>query len=162
MLMMLLLGLAESSLLSVRPLKFHHLQQKSTIMPLPALAIEETIEEEPIAKGVVIPLPAGFKAPHNKRDGEEFEILVKASQEGDQLRLHSADGFSFSDEALEEPEQAVETEEEGGMEEDSADEASDEEAAELNGGPNETEDDEGQGLMAAIQKARSGKMPYRK
>lgn len=115
-------------------------------MPLPALAIAETVEE-PLSQGVVIPLPSGFKAPHNKRDGDEFEILVKATKEGDQLRLHSADGFTFSaPEEVEEPEMEVE-------EEMTPDEASDEEAT--------LEDDEGEGLMASIQKARSGKMSYR-
>lgn len=131
-------------------------------MKLPSLIIAE----EPSEKGVLIPIPAGFKVPENKKDGEEFEILVKAHKMGDQLQLKSADGFSFESESetemgVEEPEQADETyeEEEGGEEEaESADEASDEAAEETFRETGGEEEDEGEGLMASIRKFREGKM----
>lgn len=132
-------------------------------MQLPALAMAEAAPKN--AMGVAIPLPSGFKAPHNKKDGEEFEILVKAHKMGDELHLHSADGYEFAslpepEMETEEPEQAVETEEETGSEENKeyADEASDEEANRTFRETGGTEDDEGEGLMASIQKFRQGKM----
>lgn len=130
-------------------------------MKLPSLIIAE----EPSEKGVLIPIPAGFKVPENKKDGEEFEILVKAHKVGDQLQLKSADGFEFASEPepemeTEEPEQAEETvEEESGEEEaESADEASDEAAEETFRETGGEEEDEGEGLMASIRKFREGKM----
>ena len=131
-------------------------------MQLPSLIIAE----EPSEKGVLIPIPAGFKVPENKKDGEEFEILVKAHKKGDQLQLKSADGFEFASESepemeTEEPEQAEETvEEEGGEEEETegADEASDEAAEETFRETGGEEEDEGEGLMASIRKFREGKM----
>lgn len=123
------------------------------------------LTEEPSEKGVLIPIPNGFKVPENKKDGEEFEILVKAHKMGDQLHLRSADGFEFASEPepsmpTEEPEQAEETyEEEEGMDEDAgADEAADEESEETFRQTGGEEDDEGEGLMSAIQKFRKGKM----
>lgn len=128
-------------------------------MKLPALMLAE----EPSDKGVLIPLPAGFKSP--KKDGEEFEILVKAHKMGDQLHLLSADGFEFASEPqpsmpTEEPEQAEETyeEEEGMDEEQGADEASDEVSEQTFRETGGEEDDEGEGLMSAIQKFRKGQM----
>ena len=130
-------------------------------MKLPSLMLAE----EPSEKGVLIPIPNGFKVPENKKDGEEFEILVKAHKMGDQLHLRSADGFEFSSEPepsmpTEEPEQAEETyEEEEGMEMDEgADEAADEESEETFRQTGGEEDDDGEGLMSAIQKFRKGKM----
>jgi hypothetical protein len=130
-------------------------------MKLPSLIIAE----EPSEKGVLIPIPAGFKVPENKKDGEEFEILVKAHKVGDQLQLKSADGFEFASEPepemeTEEPEQAEETvEEESGEEEtEGADEASDEAAEETFRETGGEEEDEGEGLMASIRKFREGKM----
>lgn len=130
-------------------------------MKLPSLIIAE----EPSEKGVLIPIPAGFKVPENKKDGEEFEILVKAHKMGDQLKLKSADGFEFASEPesemeTEEPEQAEETvEEESGEEEtEGADEASDEAAEETFRETGGEEEDEGEGLMASIRKFREGKM----
>ena len=132
-------------------------------MTLPSLIIAE----EPSEKGVLIPIPAGFKVPENKKDGEEFEILVKAHKKGDQLQLKSADGFEFASESepemeTEEPEQAEETveEEESGEEEETegADEASDEAAEETFRETGGEEEDEGEGLMASIRKFREGKM----
>lgn len=130
-------------------------------MKLPSLIIAE----EPSEKGVLIPIPAGFKVPENKKDGEEFEILVKAHKMGDQLQLKSADGFEFASEPepemeTEEPEQAEETvEEESGEEEtEGADEASDEAAEETFRETGGEEEDEGEGLMASIRKFREGKM----
>lgn len=130
-------------------------------MKLPSLIIAK----EPSEKGVLIPIPAGFKVPENKKDGEEFEILVKAHKVGDQLQLKSADGFEFASEPepemeTEEPEQAEETvEEESGEEEtEGADEASDEAAEETFRETGGEEEDEGEGLMASIRKFREGKM----
>ena len=130
-------------------------------MKLPSLMLTE----EPSEKGVLIPIPNGFKVPENKKDGEEFEILVKAHKMGDQLHLRSADGFEFASEPepsmpTEEPEQAKETyEEEEGMEMDEgADEAADEESEETFRQTGGEEDDDGEGLMSAIQKFRKGKM----
>lgn len=130
-------------------------------MKLPSLIIAE----EPSEKGVLIPIPAGFKVPENKKDGEEFEILVKAHKVGDQLQLKSADGFEFASEPepemeTEEPEQAEETvEEESGEEEtEGADEESDEAAEETFRETGGEEEDEGEGLMASIRKFREGKM----
>ncbi len=130
-------------------------------MKLPSLIIAE----EPSEKGVLIPIPAGFKVPENKKDGEEFEILVKAHKVGGQLQLKSADGFEFASEPepemeTEEPEQAEETvEEESGEEEtEGADEASDEAAEETFRETGGEEEDEGEGLMASIRKFREGKM----
>ena len=106
---------------------------------LPALATEETeIEMEapaPVMKGVTIPLPGGFRVPNDKSDGEEFEILVKASKQGDQLQLISADGYDFAA-AEEEVEMEDEVPEEAALE----------------------DDDEGEGLMSAISKFREGGM----
>ena len=130
-------------------------------MKLPSLIIAE----EPSEKGVLIPIPAGFKVPENKKDGEEFEILVKAHKMGDQLQLKSADGFEFASEPepemeTEEPEQAEETIEEESEEEETegADEASDEAAEETFRETGGEEEDEGEGLMASIRKFREGKM----
>lgn len=130
-------------------------------MKLPSLIIAE----EPSEKGVLIPIPTGFKVPENKKDGEEFEILVKVHKVGDQLQLKSADGFEFASEPepemeTEEPEQAEETvEEESGEEEtEGADEASDEAAEETFRETGGEEEDEGEGLMASIRKFREGKM----
>lgn len=130
-------------------------------MKLPSLIIAE----EPSEKGVLIPIPAGFKVPENKKDGEEFEILVKAHKVGDQLQLKSADGFEFASEPepemeTEEPEQAEETVEEKSGEEETegADEASDEAAEETFRETGGEEEDEGEGLMASIRKFREGKM----
>lgn len=121
------------------------------------------------AMGISVPLPAGFKVPQDKKDGDEFEILVKAHKMGDELHLHSADGYEFASEPepkmeTEEPEQAAETVEEEGMEDESegADEASDESAEETFRETGGEEDDEGEGLMSAIQKFRSGKMRINK
>ena len=126
------------------------------------------LAEEPSEKGVLIPIPNGFKVPENKKDGEEFEILVKAHKMGDQLHLRSADGFEFASEPepsmpTEEPEQAAETyEEEESMDEEAgADEAADEESEETFRQTGGEEDDEGEGLMSAIQKFRKGKMSMR-
>lgn len=132
-------------------------------MKLPALIMAEKAPKN--AMGVSIPLPAGFKVPQDKKDGDEFEILVKAHKMGDELHLHSADGYEFASKPepemeTEEPEQAAETyEEEAGEEEDvGADEAADKESEETFRETGGEEDDEGEGLLSAIQKFRSGKM----
>lgn len=136
-------------------------------MKLPALIMAEKAPQN--AMGVSIPLPVGFKVPQDKKDGDEFEILVKAHKMGDELHLHSADGYEFASEPepeieTEEPEQAAETVEEEGMEDESegADEASDESAEETFRETGGEEDDEGEGLLSAIQKFRSGKMRINK
>ena len=131
-------------------------------MKLPALIMAEKAPKN--AMGVSIPLPAGFKVPQDKKDGDEFEILVKAHKMGDELHLHSADGYEFASEPepemeTEEPEQAEETyEEESGEEDVGADEAADKESEETFRETGGEEDDEGEGLLSAIQKFRSGKM----
>lgn len=124
-------------------------------MKLPSLSLSD----EPSDAGVLIPIPNGFKSP--KKDGEEFEIMVKAKKVGDQLHLQSADGFQFASEPepemeTEEPEQAMETEEETGEESEEAyaDEASDESANETFRETGGAEDDEGEGLSNAIRKFR--------
>ena len=136
-------------------------------MKLPALLMAEKAPQN--AMGVSIPLPVGFKVPQDKKDGDEFEIIVKAHKMGDELHLHSADGYEFASEPepemeTEEPEQAAETVKEEGMEEKgkSADEASDEVAKKTFRETGGEEDDEGEGLMSAIQKFRSGKMRINK
>lgn len=125
-------------------------------MKLPSLSLSDEPSE---MGGVLIPLPNGFKSP--KKDGEEFEIMVKAHKMGDKLHLLSADGFEFASEPqpemeTEEPEQAMETEEETGEESEKtyADEDSDEEANETFRETGGEEDDEGEGLMASIRKFR--------
>jgi len=127
-------------------------------MKLPSLSLSDEPSE---MGGVLIPVPNGFKVPENKKDGEEFEIMVKAKKVGDQLHLHSADGFEFASEPepameTEEPEQAMETEEETGEESGKtyADEESDEDANETFRETGGEEDDEGEGLMASIRKFR--------
>jgi len=125
-------------------------------MKLPVLAIEAMASKAP--KGIVVPIPSGFKPPQGKGDGEEFEILVKAHAEGPNLVFHSADGFDLNaDEPLEEPEQAEETAEETEGEKPSGDESTDKDVGASKQTGEEDEDDE-MGLMKAIDSYRNNKI----
>ena len=119
-------------------------------MKLPILEIEDaTTEEKESPNGVYIPIPKGFKVPNGKMDGQEFEILVKASKDGDKLCLHSADGYELSPEG-----DGVMTEEVEEETNRSPDDVSDEESEKM------TTDTEGEGeekiVTEKAEKAEEG------
>ena len=130
-------------------------------MKLPILEIEDaTTEEKESPNGVYIPLPKGFKVPNGKMDGQEFEILVKASKDGDRLCLHSADGYELSPENDGAMTEEVE-EETNRSPDDVSDEESEEMTTDTEGDGKEKvvtekaeEGDDGESLVKSIQKFR--------
>lgn len=130
-------------------------------MKLPVLEIEDaTTEEKESPNGVYIPIPKGFKVPNGKMDGQEFEILVKASKDGDKLCLHSADGYELSPENDGAMTEEVE-EETNRSPDDVSDEESEEMTTDTEGDGKEKvvtekaeEGDDGESLVKSIQKFR--------
>lgn len=130
-------------------------------MKLPILEIEDaTTEEKESPNGVYIPIPKGFKVPNGKMDGQEFEILVKASKDGDKLCLHSADGYELSPENDGAMTEEVE-EETNRSPDDVSDEESEEMTTDTEGDGKEKvvtekaeEGDDGESLVKSIQKFR--------
>jgi len=79
--------------------------------PFPVVAEEETEVEvapkaakAPMAGGIRIPIPDGFKMPQGKRDGEVIEAIVKLRPMGDHLMLDELNGIKLSNAAEEEAE----------------------------------------------------------
>ena len=130
-------------------------------MKLPVIEIEDaTTEEKESPNGVYIPIPKGFKVPNGKMDGQEFEILVKASKDGDKLCLHSADGYELSPENDGAMTEEVE-EETNRSPDDVSDEESEEMTTDTEGDGKEKvvtekaeEGDDGESLVKSIQKFR--------
>jgi len=65
----------------------------------PMLATEEEeVMESPAAPmekaaAMSIPMPANFKLPDGKKEGETFEVIAKMCQKGDKLEIESIDGY---------------------------------------------------------------------
>lgn len=86
-------------------------------MKLPAIEEVETKEViEPKAKmgggGISIPIPAGFKIPQGKKDGDVIEVIAKVRPMGGKLLVDSLDGFELANDAEEEMEEAETADEE--------------------------------------------------